>query len=78
MKNNYFIILCILFFSCAKPPEPQSVSPERRLLEVPEEFNRIGLSLKRKYESRSELINFFFWPSNLERQALKNLATDVS
>ncbi len=78
MKKNYFIILCILFFSCAKPPEPQSVSPERRPLEIPEEFNRIGLSLKRKYESGSELFNFFFWPSNLDRQSLKDLATDVS
>lgn len=78
MKKNYFIILCILFFSCARAPEPKAVVPERNLLQTPEEFNRIGLSLKRKYESGSELFNFFFWPSNLDRESLKELSTDVA
>lgn len=78
MRKIYFIIPFILTLSCAKPPEPQTASPENAPLEIPEEFGRLGLSLKRKYESGSELFNFFFWPSNLDRESLKKLATDVS
>ena len=78
MKNIYFILPLILFFAWAKPPEPSSVNPQREPLETPEEFSRIGLTLKRKYESGSELFNFFFWPSNLDRESLKTLSTNVS
>lgn len=78
MRKIYFIVPFILILSCARPPEPKTVFPENAPLETPEEFNRLGLSLKRKYESGSELFNFFFWPSNLNREELKKLATDVS
>ncbi len=78
MKKLFFILPFILFLSCAKPPEPLTARPESSPLETPEEIGRAGLSLKRTYESGSELFNFFFWPSGLDREALKRIAADVS
>ncbi|MFI5390837.1 MAG: hypothetical protein ACHQYQ_05690 [Bacteriovoracales bacterium] len=78
MRSLYFTIPFILILSCAKPLEPRTASPENAPLETPEEIGRIGLSLKNKYESGSELFNFFFWPSNLDREKLKELSTNVS
>ncbi|TDJ06910.1 MAG: hypothetical protein E2O68_04250, partial [Deltaproteobacteria bacterium] len=74
-----FKALTFIFFlvGCAKAPNPASVSAFKRELIPPIEFNKPSLQIKRKYQTGTEIFNFFLWP-NISRAKQVEVAAIVA
>ncbi|RLA63623.1 MAG: hypothetical protein DRQ88_00205 [Epsilonproteobacteria bacterium] len=77
MKRFIALTFLLILASCAKAPNPISVSAIKRELVPPAEFNSRSLQIKKNYQTGTEIFNFFLWP-NVSREEKVQVSAKVA